>query len=40
MKEFINHIFGLCGEPHLNVFTSIIIIGFIVFTFRKKIANE
>ena len=38
MIEFIKHLFGLCGEPHLNIFTIIMttpIISYIIYKFIK-----
>ena len=38
MIEFIKHLFGLCGEPHLNIFTIIMstpIISYLIYKFIK-----
>ena len=38
MIEFIKHFFGLCGEPHLNIFTIMMstpIISYIIYNFIK-----
>ena len=38
MIEFIKHFLGLCGEPHLNIFTIMMstpIISYIIYKFIK-----
>jgi len=38
MIEFIKHLLGLCGEPHLNIFTLIMttpIISYLIYKFIK-----
>jgi hypothetical protein len=38
MIEFIKHFFGLCGEPHLNIFTIMMstpIISYLIYKFYK-----
>ena len=37
-KEIIRHLLGLCGEPHINIFTllaSTPIISYIIYKFYK-----
>jgi hypothetical protein len=38
MIETIKHLLGLCGEPHLNLFTFIILsaLPMVYITLRKK----
>jgi len=39
MIEFLKHFFGVCGEPHLNIWTLLIATPFvhhIYYYFRKK----
>jgi hypothetical protein len=38
MIENLKHILGICGEPHINVFslTAIILITYIIFKFKLK----
>ncbi len=38
MIEILEHLFGLCGEPHLNIFTLMILIALpLAYTqIRKK----
>ena len=38
MTEIIKHLFGLCGEPHLNIFTITILLALpLLYTaIRKK----
>ncbi len=38
MIEFIKHLLGLCGEPHLNIFTIMMttpIISYIIYKIIK-----
>jgi len=38
MIEFIKHILGLCGEPHINIFTIIMttpIVSYIIYKFNR-----
>jgi len=38
MIEIIKHIFGLCGEPHINIFTILMstpIISYIIYKFYR-----
>ena len=38
MIEFIKHLFGLCGEVHINLITLIMttpIVGYIIYKFFK-----
>ena len=43
MIEILEHLFGLCGEPHLNIFTLIIVVA-LPFTYtqirKKRNINE
>ena len=32
MIEFIEHLFGFCGESHINIFTLILILPLKLFT--------
>jgi len=38
MKDFINHIFGTCGESHLNIYsiTTILLITYIIYKLKLK----
>jgi hypothetical protein len=38
MIEFIKHLFGFCGEPHLNILTIIMttpIISYLIYKFYR-----
>lgn len=38
MIEFIKHILGLCGEPHINIFTILMttpILSYIIYKLYK-----
>ena len=42
MVEFIKHLFGFCGEPHLNIFHVILgtpAITFIIYKVKKIICK-
>ena len=39
MIEFIKHITGLCGEPHLNLITLLLsspVFGYILYNYKIK----
>lgn len=42
MTEFIKHLFGVCGESHLNIVSISLLAVFIVTTLKtiKKTENE
>ena len=42
MIEFLRHITGLCGEPHLNILTIMFgtpIVGYLLYKIKNKLKS-